>query len=98
MTVAKKMASGCGEWHLCADWLVRCQILTRDQRAALPTASINDLHHALRDGVLICLLINRLRPTTINPKDFSQRPQMSQVGIALVRLDFFYKEVVVVTV
>jgi len=65
--------------HLCAEWLVRCQVLGRDQRAALPTATISDLNHALRDGVLICLLINRLRPKTIDPKDFSQRPQMSQV-------------------
>jgi len=74
-------SGGRGDWILCADWLVRCQILTRDQRAALPTATINDLHHALRDGVLICLLINRLRPKTIDLKDFSQRPQMSQVCI-----------------
>jgi len=76
-----KMASvpGRGDCLLCADWLVRCQILTRDQRAAQETATVNDLHHALRDGVLICLLINRLRPKTIDLKDFSQRPQMSQV-------------------
>jgi len=74
-------SGGRGDWILCAEWLVRCQILTRDQRAALPTATISDLHHALRDGVLICLLINRLRPKTIDLKDFSQRPQMSQVCI-----------------
>jgi len=67
------------DWLLCADWLLHCQILARDQRAAQPTATIMDLNHALRDGVLICLLINRLRPKTIDPKDFSQRPQMSQV-------------------
>jgi len=65
---------------LCADWLVRCQVLSHDQRAAQPTATTNDLNHSLRDGVLICLLINRLRPKTIDPKDFSQRPQMSQVN------------------
>lgn len=68
-----------GDWVLCANWLIRCQILARDQRAAQPTATLNDLNHALRDGVLICLLINRLRPKTIDLKDFSQRPQMSQV-------------------
>jgi len=77
---------GSGDWLLCADWLVRCQILLRDHRAALPTATISDLNHALRDGVLICLLVNRLRPKSIDPKDFSQRPQMSQVrnGVFLV--------------
>jgi len=76
-------AGGSGDCLLCADWLVRCQILTREHRAALPTATINDLNHAIRDGVLMCLLINRLRPKTIDPKDFSQRPQMSQVCILL---------------
>jgi len=72
-------AQSCGDCRLCADWLIRCQILARDQRAAQPTATIHDLNHALRDGVLICLLVNRLRSKTIDPKDFSQRPQMSQV-------------------
>jgi len=68
------------DWRLCVNWLIRCHILTRDQRPALPSATINDLFHALRDGVLICLLINRLRPKTIDMKEFSQRPQMSQVS------------------
>jgi len=72
-------ARGSRDALLCADWLLRCQVLSRDQRAAQPTATISDLNHSLRDGVLICLLINRLRPKTIDPKDFSQRPQMSQV-------------------
>jgi guanine nucleotide exchange factor VAV len=66
------------DWLLCAKWLVDCQILTRDSKAVQPESTIQEFSHALRDGVLICLLLNRLRPKTLDPKDFSQRPQMSQ--------------------
>jgi len=80
---------GGGDWLHCADWLVRCHILTPDHRAAQPNATISDLNHALRDGVLLCLLINRLRPKTIDMKDFSQRPQMSQVRTVWLWLSSF---------
>ncbi|ELU01581.1 hypothetical protein CAPTEDRAFT_122362 [Capitella teleta] len=73
------------EWQLCADWLVNCQLLAPDHRVIWPNAQVFDLAQVLRDGVLICHLLNRLRPGAIDPKDFSQRPQMSQVrnGIKL---------------
>lgn len=70
-----------GDWVSCADWLVRCQVLPREHRAAQPNANISDLAHALRDGVVLCLLVNRLQPKSIDLKDFSQRPQMSQVSM-----------------
>jgi guanine nucleotide exchange factor VAV len=69
------------DWVRCAAWLIRCQALPREHRAAQPTASQNDLAHILRDGVIICILLNRLHPRAIDPRDFSQRPQMSQVVI-----------------
>lgn len=42
------------------------------------TARLQDLVNLLKDGVLICDLLNCLNPGTLEPKDFSQRPQLSQ--------------------
>ncbi|XP_033731899.1 protein vav-like isoform X2 [Pecten maximus] len=66
------------EWQQCANWLVRCKILPEDHRATLPDAEIFDLAQALRDGVLICHLLNNLKPACVDVKDFSPRPQLSQ--------------------
>ncbi|XP_013411702.1 protein vav isoform X3 [Lingula anatina] len=65
-------------WRLCADWLIRCEILPRDHRVMFPNAEIFDLAQTLRDGVLLCHLLNTLSPGAVDMKDFSQRPQMSQ--------------------
>ncbi|KAI0230095.1 Guanine nucleotide exchange factor VAV2 [Lamellibrachia satsuma] len=66
------------DWRVCADWLVRCQILAPEHKVTSPTAQVFDLAQVLRDGVLICHLLNRLYPGAIDAKEFSQRPQMSQ--------------------
>ncbi|XP_060065686.1 guanine nucleotide exchange factor VAV2-like isoform X4 [Ylistrum balloti] len=66
------------EWQQCANWLVRCKILPEDHRATLPDAEIFDLAQALRDGVLICHLLNNLSTACVDVKDFSPRPQLSQ--------------------
>ncbi|XP_078325478.1 guanine nucleotide exchange factor VAV3-like isoform X4 [Crassostrea virginica] len=66
------------EWRHCADWLVRCNILPEEHRATQADASAFDLAQALRDGVLICHLLNNLSPNSVDLKDFSQRPQLSQ--------------------
>ncbi|XP_062582313.1 guanine nucleotide exchange factor VAV2-like isoform X3 [Saccostrea cucullata] len=66
------------EWKHCADWLVRCNILPEEHRATQANASAFDLAQALRDGVLICHLLNNLSPGSVDLKDFSQRPQLSQ--------------------
>ncbi|KAK3761315.1 hypothetical protein RRG08_012800 [Elysia crispata] len=66
------------EWRQCAEWLVRCQILPYDHKATRSDATAFDLAQALRDGVLLCHLLNTLKPSCIDMKDFSQRPQMSQ--------------------
>lgn len=67
------------EWRQCVEWLVRCQILPNEHKATKVDASAFDLAQALRDGVLICHLLNQLCPGSVDPKDFSPRPQMSQV-------------------
>ena len=67
------------EWKLCVDWLVRCELLARDHRLAGPDAQVFDFVQLIRDGVLLCHLLIRLSPGCMNTKDYSQRPQMSQV-------------------
>ncbi|XP_041369457.1 guanine nucleotide exchange factor VAV3-like isoform X4 [Gigantopelta aegis] len=66
------------EWRQCVDWLVRCQILPDDHKATKLDANAFDLAQALRDGSLICHLLNQLSPQCVDMKDFSPRPQMSQ--------------------
>ncbi|XP_059153597.1 guanine nucleotide exchange factor VAV3-like isoform X3 [Physella acuta] len=66
------------EWRNCVEWLVGCQILPGDHKATKPDATAFDLAQALRDGVLLCHLLNTLKPGCIDMKDFSSRPQMSQ--------------------
>ena len=66
------------EWRQCANWLVRCRILPDDHKTTNPDASAFDLAQALRDGVLICHLLNNLGPNAVDLKDFSPRPQLSQ--------------------
>lgn len=75
------------DWVRCAYWLVHCQVLSPDHKAAQPTATMNDLAHTLRDGVVLCLLLNKLKPRSLDPKEYSQRPQSSQVGNVMCSQD-----------
>ncbi|CAH1785616.1 unnamed protein product, partial [Owenia fusiformis] len=66
------------DWRLCADWLYRMKILANDSKVVDSSAVAFDLAQTLRDGVLICYLLNTIKPCSIDLKEFSQRPQMSQ--------------------
>ncbi|XP_052222182.1 guanine nucleotide exchange factor VAV2-like isoform X3 [Dreissena polymorpha] len=66
------------EWQLCVDWLLNCGILRPEHKATQPGAVVFDLVQALRDGVLLCHLLNSLKPYCVDSKDFSPRPQLSQ--------------------
>lgn len=57
-------------------WLQRCRILTPD----FSVRDVSDLAQALRDGVLLCYLVNYLKPGAIDQSQFNQRPQLSPVG------------------
>ncbi|KAL4703784.1 hypothetical protein ACJJTC_002919 [Scirpophaga incertulas] len=73
------MATGGEElWRECASWLTRCGLLRPDHKANWETSTIHDLAYTLRDGVLICNLLNVLHPGCIDMKDVNQRPQMAQ--------------------
>ncbi|XP_028986528.1 guanine nucleotide exchange factor VAV3-like isoform X3 [Betta splendens] len=65
-------------WRQCALWLIGCNVLPANHRVTADTAQVFDLAQTLRDGVLLCQLLNNLRPHTINLKEINLRPQMSQ--------------------
>lgn len=65
-------------------------MLPKQHRLCTDKAKVQDLANLLKDGVLICNLLNHLVPETLDPRDFSQRPQMSQVGKRFLPFDRFY--------
>ena len=71
------------DWELCASWLVRCNLLPTDHKAVQIESEVFELAQILRDGVLLCHLLNFFKSGSVDTKDFSQRPQMSQVIIKL---------------
>ncbi|XP_073960460.1 vav guanine nucleotide exchange factor isoform X2 [Choristoneura fumiferana] len=73
------MAAGGEElWRECASWLTRCGLIRTDHKANWESSSIHDLAYTLRDGVLLCNLLNVLQPGSVDMKDVNQRPQMAQ--------------------
>ncbi|XP_047223543.1 guanine nucleotide exchange factor VAV3-like isoform X2 [Girardinichthys multiradiatus] len=65
-------------WRQCAMWLIGCNVLPANHRVTADTAQVFDLAQTLRDGVLLCQLLNNLKTHTINLKEINLRPQMSQ--------------------
>uniref|UniRef100_A0A8C9VMN5 Vav guanine nucleotide exchange factor 3 n=1 Tax=Scleropages formosus TaxID=113540 RepID=A0A8C9VMN5_SCLFO len=65
-------------WRQCALWLIQCNVLPASHRVTWESAQVFDLAQTLRDGVLLCQLLNNLRPQSINLKEINLRPQMSQ--------------------
>ncbi|KAG8451597.1 hypothetical protein GDO86_003699 [Hymenochirus boettgeri] len=65
-------------WRYCARWLIQCRVLPPNHRVTMETAQVCDLAQALRDGVLLCQLLNNLMPNAVNLGEINLRPQMSQ--------------------
>uniref|UniRef100_A0A8C4JB25 Vav guanine nucleotide exchange factor 1 n=1 Tax=Dromaius novaehollandiae TaxID=8790 RepID=A0A8C4JB25_DRONO len=65
-------------WRQCTRWLVAARVLPPGHRANSPGGRVSDLAQALRDGVLLCHLLNTLLPHAVHPRDINPRPQMSQ--------------------
>lgn len=66
-------------WRECADWLTRCGVLRSDHKANWAEAKVVDLALTLRDGVLLCNLLNVIEPGCIDTKDVNQKPRAAQV-------------------
>ncbi|XP_055613942.1 protein vav isoform X2 [Uranotaenia lowii] len=64
-------------WRECAAWLTRCKIIPPDHKANQPDSEIKTLAAILRDGVLLCNLLNFLDPSTFEMRDFNRKPQMA---------------------
>ncbi|XP_046693328.1 proto-oncogene vav-like [Silurus meridionalis] len=65
-------------WRQCASWLIQCRVLPENHRVTWDSAQVCDLAQALRDGVLLCHLLNNLLPHSVNLREINLRPQMSQ--------------------
>uniref|UniRef100_A0AAQ4P2J1 Osteoclast-stimulating factor 1 n=1 Tax=Gasterosteus aculeatus aculeatus TaxID=481459 RepID=A0AAQ4P2J1_GASAC len=65
-------------WRQCAMWLIDCRVLPENHRVTWEGAQVCDLAQTLRDGVLLCQLLNNLLPQAVNLREINLRPQMSQ--------------------
>ncbi|KAK2818329.1 hypothetical protein Q7C36_022262 [Tachysurus vachellii] len=65
-------------WRQCASWLIQCRVLPENHRVTWESAQVCELAQALRDGVLLCHLLNNLHPHSVNLREINLRPQMSQ--------------------
>ena len=70
------------DWMRCAEWMVRCGVVSAQLKNNL--SSIEHLASIVKDGVLLCNLLNSLKPGCIKPNEFSSRPQASYVSLARV--------------
>lgn len=66
-------------WRECTSWLTRCGALRPDHKLNWSDSTISDFAYTLRDGVLLCNLLNILDPGSFDMKDVNQKPQMAQV-------------------
>lgn len=72
-------------WRECVNWLARCKIIRDDNYPA--NAEVMQFAQTLRDGVLLCHLVQKLDPEALDFKDVCLRPQMAQVRFFCFRLD-----------
>ena len=61
-------------------WLVDTGVLPRQHKTTFPHAQIFDLAQTLRDGVVLCNLLNAIKPGAIDLSRINIRPQMLQVS------------------
>ncbi|XP_037081776.1 protein vav-like isoform X2 [Pollicipes pollicipes] len=67
-----------GLWREAVHWLTQFGVLPADHRCCLPDSKPIDLLYTLRDGVLLCHLLQKIDPATIDMKDVSLNPQLAQ--------------------
>lgn len=71
-------------WRECAAWLTRCNVIPPDHKANGPDSEIRVLALTLRDGVLLCNLLNFIDANALDMKDFNRKPQMAQVCVIVL--------------
>lgn len=65
-------------WKDCVKWLVSCGLVDPDHEMTKDSAEPVSLAKYLRDGVVICQLVNTINPGCIDMKEVNLRPQLSQ--------------------
>ncbi|XP_071801929.1 guanine nucleotide exchange factor VAV2-like isoform X2 [Asterias amurensis] len=66
-------------WKMCAAWLIQCGALPPTHKTTWAGAQVFDLAQTLRDGVVLCQLLNHLSPGAVDlTREICLRPQMSQ--------------------
>ncbi|XP_066149563.1 protein vav isoform X2 [Euwallacea fornicatus] len=77
-------------WRECAKWLTRWDMIWPDHKANWDTSTIADLAAILRDGVLLCKLLNKIDPGCMDMKDVNLKPTMAQF-LCLRNISLFIK-------
>eukprot|EP00096_Caligus_rogercresseyi_P015951 TRINITY_DN845_c0_g1_i12.p1 TRINITY_DN845_c0_g1~~TRINITY_DN845_c0_g1_i12.p1 ORF type:complete len:887 (+),score=303.30 TRINITY_DN845_c0_g1_i12:1138-3798(+) len=65
-------------WKQCVSWLLRLRVLPDNHVITGSSASIQDLAYALRDGVLLCHVLQVMEPASLDMRNVNQRPQNAQ--------------------
>ena len=66
-------------WRQCVQWLVDTGVLPRQHKTTQSYAQVFDLAQTLRDGVILCNLLNVIKPGAVDFNRINLRPQMHQV-------------------
>ena len=67
-------------WRQCVRWLIDAGVLPTQHKTTFQHAQIFDLAQTLRDGVVLCNLLNVIKPGAIDLRHINIRPQMLQVN------------------
>ena len=67
-------------WRQCVRWLIEVGVLPRQHKTTYQQAQIFDLAQTLRDGVVLCNLLNVIKPAAVSLSHINIRPQMLQVS------------------
>ncbi|XP_033095457.1 guanine nucleotide exchange factor VAV3-like isoform X2 [Anneissia japonica] len=65
-------------WQVCTKWLIDCKVIPKGHRVTWTNAVAFDLAQTLRDGVVLCQLLNMIKTGTVDLRNISLRPQMLQ--------------------
>lgn len=71
-------------WRQCVRWLINTGVLPRQHRTSQSSAAVFDLAQTLRDGVVLCNLLNVIKPGAVDFARINLRPQMLQVSYKYV--------------
>ena len=77
-------------WRQCVSWLVDTRVLPPQHKTTYPSAQIFDLAQTLRDGVVLCNLLNAIKPGAVDLTRINIRPQMLQVCLISLRISTLF--------